>query len=91
MSEQVDGEPQTIWIEIGPLTFHGPSKASVRMNQMRVKRELDQLVRDYLRVGKRNAVVSTFMEADKKDGTVMVGAFSKQLLTDLPAHSIVEV
>lgn len=91
MSEVVDGQPKTIWVEIGPLTFHGPSKASVRMSEQRTRQEIDQLVRDYLRVGKRNAVVNTTMEADHDKNGVMVGAISKQLLTDVPAHSIVGV
>lgn len=75
--KQETGEPMTIWIEIGPITHHG-TKAEIRRSQFRLKNDLDQLVRDYLRVGKRNETVCTIMEPKRdKDGKVMIGVLSK--------------
>lgn len=77
--KQETGEPKTIWVEIGPLTFHG-TKAEIRKQEFTIKREIDELVRDYLRVGKRNEAVCTIMEPIRdKDGKVMIGVMSKRL------------
>lgn len=57
-----DGEPKTIVIKVGPVTCHGPSKASVQRNEQRLKRDLDALVRQYMAVGLRNPVVQSIVE-----------------------------
>lgn len=75
---QETGEPKLVFVEIGPLTFHG-TKAEIRRQEFRVKKDIDDLVRNYLRVGKRNEAVCTSMEPIRdKDGKVMIGWLSKE-------------
>jgi hypothetical protein len=54
----MNGEAQTIVISVGPITHHG-TPAQVLSSKRQMKRDLDKMVRDYLKVGKRNAVVKT--------------------------------
>lgn len=76
--KQEEGTPKLIFVEIGPLTFHG-TKAEIRRQEFRMKKDIDELVREYLRVGKRNGAVCTSLEPIRdKDGKVMIGWLSKE-------------
>jgi hypothetical protein len=59
---KTSGDPKIYVIRVGPITCHGPSAASVRRQELAMKRELDELVRKYMAVGLRNPVVHTIVE-----------------------------
>ena len=76
------GEPKTIWIEVGPLTCHG-SKADILSMERKIKNDLDDMVRQYLSVGKRSKVVVTHLEPERVDGKVTIAMMSKKVDGDV--------
>lgn len=55
----VSSGPVTFVFEVGPVEFFAKTPAQARKNAHRSRRQMEQQLRDYWRVGKRNSVIQS--------------------------------
>ena len=58
------GKPKSIVVEVGPITHYGRTDAERKQMERRTLRDIEGLVRDYVRVGPRSKVVRARIEEE---------------------------
>lgn len=51
------GTPKLYTITVGPITSHGNGPQQIKNSERRIRDEMDDLIRKYWQVGKRNKAV----------------------------------